>query len=83
MPKDLDCPNCGPGHKLVSKDNGDGVCAACGGTFRPGPEPKLVGVGEFDEIKGRLSKIESENKELRELLNKKSGTVTPPESDDI
>jgi hypothetical protein len=66
----LDCPNCGSGHKLVWKTDGTGVCGSCNGTFTPGPESKLVADGEFDEVKGRVAKLEKENDELRGLLRK-------------
>lgn len=72
MVKDLDRPNCGAGHKLVWKSDGNGVCGTCNGTFTPGPEPKLVAVGEFDAMKGRVAKLEADNAELRELLGKKA-----------
>jgi hypothetical protein len=64
----MECPNCGPGHKLVWKESGDGVCGVCGGTFKPGPEPKLVGIGEFDVLKGKVEKLEADNADLRKLL---------------
>jgi hypothetical protein len=88
MAKELDCPNCGPGHKLVPKANGDGVCATCNGTFTPGPEPKLVAIGEFDEMKGRVDKLEADNAELRALLGKPADeppaeTPTHEEDDDV
>jgi len=77
MAKELFCPSCGPGFKLITKDNGDGVCASCNGTFHPGPEPKLVAVGEFDELKGRVVKLEGENAELRKLLPKPPDKPVP------
>ncbi len=83
MAKDLHCPNCGPDHKLVWKDNGDCVCPTCNGTFHPGPEPKLVGIGEFDELKGKVTKLEADNAELRELLKGKStATEATADADD-
>ena len=78
MVKEYECPNCGPGHKLVGKENGQGVCATCGGTFTPGPEPRLVAVGEFDAMKGRVEKVEKENAELRELLKQRPAPDVPP-----
>jgi len=71
MAKELHCPNCGPDHKLIWKENGDCVCSTCNGTFHPGPEPKLVGVGEFDVLKGKVTRLEADNAELRELLKGK------------
>lgn len=77
MAKELTCPNCGPDYTLVPKANGDAVCPTCNGTFHPGPEPKVVAVGEYEELKGRVSKLETDNRELRERLGKPLGD--PPQ----
>lgn len=68
MAKELTCPSCGPDHNLIEKTNGDLVCGFCNGTFHPGVEPKVVAIGEFDELKGRLAKVEADNLDLRELI---------------
>jgi len=59
MSKELNCPNCGPGHLLVPKTDGTGVCGTCQGTFTPGPEPKAVAIGEFDALEHRVAALEA------------------------
>lgn len=50
------CPNCDA--TLVLDKDGRGICPECGGTieFR-GPKPKVVGAGEFDQVKGEVSTL--------------------------
>jgi len=79
MAKELTCPNCGPDHKLIEKTDGDLVCGFCNGTFHPGIEPKVVAIGEFDEVKQRLAKVEADNLELRELVS--AGKPIPDDED--
>lgn len=71
MAKELFCPNCGPEFKLTLKGDGNGVCGKCGGTFTPGPEPKVVTVGEFDGLKGDVETLKKGQAEIHELLTKR------------
>jgi len=80
---DLKCPNCGAAG--VAGAGGKTVCPQCGGsfTFEAG-EAHLAGVAEFDQLKGKVEKLEAENAELRKLLppaesGKPNGETDPHE----
>lgn len=68
MAKELNCPSCGPDHKLIRKTNGDVVCGNCNTTFELGTEPKVVAIGEYEALKGRLAKVEADYAKLNELV---------------
>jgi len=64
---ELHCPNCGA--TAVPKSDGSAACPQCNGTFTwTAGEAKLTGVGEFEDLQGRVTALEKENAELRKLL---------------
>jgi DNA-directed RNA polymerase subunit RPC12/RpoP len=74
MAKEYKCPNCGS--PTIRKENGEHVCTnkECGGTFvfKEG-EAHLTGVGEYEQLAGKVEKLEADQQDLRELL----GTPDP------
>lgn len=75
---DLKCPNCGC--PCASGDGGKAVCAQCGGSFVwNGPEAKLVGVGEIDELKETVDKQGADLEELKKRLPASSPAAAAPE----
>lgn len=72
MAKELKCPNCGAA--AVQKQDGCCVCTnkECGGTFtfKEG-EARLAGVGEYEQLKGKVEQIEAHQAEIDELVGRK------------
>lgn len=81
MAKDLKCPNCGVA--AIEGETGL-VCPKCGGTFTfTEGEARLAGVGEYDQLKGRVDAMEAHQAELDELLGRnKDGAPGPADPDE-
>jgi uncharacterized Zn finger protein (UPF0148 family) len=77
---DLKCPNCGA-DSVAGKD-GRRICPACGGSFKfEAGENRLVGVGEFDQLKKQVEDQQATIAELTARLAGEEPTPAEPDGD--
>jgi uncharacterized Zn finger protein (UPF0148 family) len=56
METELKCPNCGTA--AIPRENGDCVCATCGGTFTfKAGEARLKNAGELDKLQADVDEL--------------------------
>lgn len=81
---ELKCPNCQAGPVMAGAD-GRMICPKCGGSFvwKEG-DIKLVGAGEYDELKGQVKQLTEDIRGLRDIIAQpgKPESLPDPAGDD-
>jgi len=86
MPEKMRCPNCGAGVALDKQ--GKAICSECGGSFAwQDAKAKLVGVGDFDQVKGEIGTLRESVEAIKKHLGigetKGAEPGPEPEQDDV